>query len=369
MADAFIQGERVREYFHTISADRSDPLGSILGPLGDLISGGSGHQVLEVRVFGSSHAFPSVVEALHAVPDAVEWPISILDGRPAGGEGLAGMQIHTVTGTRAETIRLEGEVAGRAFWDGEARYLVLGGLGPGDPELSPVEQTARAILRMEAALRSQGMGLQDLVRTWFFLDRILEWYGAFNETRTRIYRDRGVFDGYVPASTGIGARNHRGSAVLLSALAVQAEPREVSVKEIASPLQCPAGEYGSSFARAAEVVRPGSRRVLVSGTASIDSRGLTAHPGDVEAQIELTTRVVAAILGSRGLGFGDVVRGNAYFRDRDHAGALGPQLQRFGLPSSRLLVTQNTVCREDLLFELEVDAVGQGEGAPIPVTS
>jgi enamine deaminase RidA (YjgF/YER057c/UK114 family) len=358
MAEPFVQGERIREYFHTLSADPGDPLGSVLSRVDDIVSGRSGHQVLEVRVFGSSPVFDSVAEGLRAFPEAEEWPISIFDGSPAGGEGLAGMQIHTVTGTPVETVRLEGEVVGRAFRDGGARYLVLGGLGPGDLDLDPVEQTARAILRMETALHDQGMAIQDLVRTWFFLDRILEWYGAFNETRTRMYQDRGLFARYVPASTGIGAKNHQRGALLLSALALRAECREAYVREIASPLQCPAGKYGSSFARAAELVRPGSRRVLVSGTASIDLQGLTVHRGDVEAQIKLTTRVVGAILASRGMGFGDVVRGNAYFKEEDHARALGPQLPRFGLPSSRLLVSQNTVCREDLLFELEVDAAG-----------
>jgi enamine deaminase RidA (YjgF/YER057c/UK114 family) len=129
------------------------------------------------------------------------------------------------------------------------------------------------------------------------------------------------------------------------------------VKEVSSPLQCAAGDYGSSFSRAAELVGPTFRRVFVSGTASIDPQGRTAHPGDVEAQIGLTFEGVGAILESRGMGFGDVVRGNAYFKDAADALALGPALQEHGLDQTRLLVSRNTVCRGDLLFEMEVDAV------------
>jgi len=145
--------------------------------------------------------------------------------------------------------------------------------------------------------------------------------------------------------------------VVASALAMLPLEPGVSVKDIPSPLQCPAASYGSSFSRAAELAGPGFRRVLVSGTASIDPEGKTAHPGRVEDQIALTLRVVEAILDSRGMGWKDVVRGNAYFKDASHARALEPRLGDYGLPRERFLVSRNTVCREDLLFELEADAV------------
>jgi enamine deaminase RidA (YjgF/YER057c/UK114 family) len=104
------------------------------------------------------------------------------------------------------------------------------------------------------------------------------------------------------------------------------------------------------------MVTPGSRAVLVSGTASIDPEGVTAHLGDVDAQIAFTIEVVEAILKSRNLDFQDVTRGNAYFKDSEGALTFKEHATRHGLPVSRLVVSQNDVCREDLLFELEVDA-------------
>jgi enamine deaminase RidA (YjgF/YER057c/UK114 family) len=209
---------------------------------------------------------------------------------------------------------------------------------------------------MEEALKGQGMELTDLARTWFFLHHILGWYKEFNGARTRIYQDRGIFQGYVPASTGIGGRNHRGSALLSSALAVKAGDSDTRVREVLSPLQCSAGDYGSSFSRAAELQSQQSRRLFVSGTASIDPRGDTAHAEDVKAQIGLTFQVVEAILASRDMGFSDVVRGNAYFKDAADALALGPALESHGLAPEQVVVSRNTVCREDLLFEMEVEA-------------
>jgi enamine deaminase RidA (YjgF/YER057c/UK114 family) len=363
MTGAVIQGKRAQEELHTLLPDPGDPIQSLLQEIHSAVYGEGWPQVLEVRVFGSSDTFEALRSGLGDFSGSAEWPVSLLDGSPAPGGGIAGVQLHLVRGTPVQTIRLEGEVVGRTFEDDGARYCVLGGVGPFDPVAHPAEQTTATLLRMEEALQSQGMELKDLVRTWFFLDHILGWYGQFNAARTEIFQERGIFQGYVPASTGIGGRNHRGSALVASALAMRPKTEGLGVVEIPSPLQCPAEDYGSSFSRAAELTGPGFRRVLVSGTASIDPQGRTAHAGQLEAQITLTTEVVGAILESRGMGYRDVVRGNAYFNNAGNAEALAPVLRELGLPMNRILVSRNTVCREDLLFEMEVDAVRMEAGA------
>jgi enamine deaminase RidA (YjgF/YER057c/UK114 family) len=364
MTQSVVTGRRIQEWFHTLRPEPYAPIQSVADRLQAVVLQEDWPQVLEVRVFGSSDTFEIAHEILSEFPGSREWPISILDGSPGPEGGLAGIQLHLVKGTPVETVRLEGEVVGRAFEDEGIRYCILGGVGPDDPLAHPGEQTTSTLIRMESALKTHGMELKNLVRTWFFLDHILGWYEDFNRARTEVYRDRRILQGYVPASTGIGGRNHTGSALVASALAIRSEDPRVRVEEIPSPLQCPAGEYGSSFSRAAELTGPGFRRVLVSGTASIDPSGETAHVGRVEAQVRLTREVVRAILESREMGFEDVVRGNAYFKDPAQARALGPLLQDFGLPAQKLVVSRNTVCRQDLLFEMEVDAVRPTDGEP-----
>lgn len=364
MSDSVISRGGVEERFHTLLPDPADPVSSLLSRLEAALEESPG-EVLEIRVFTSSALFPELRSAIRVLPGSEEWPISLLDGSPSPGGGVAGLQLHLLEGAPVETIRLGREVVGRAFEDEEASFVVLGGLGPTSLEATPAHQTTETLIRMEEALKSQGMDLLNLVRTWFFLDDILGWYGEFNAARTRIFEDRGVFRGYVPASTGIGARNHRSSAVMASVLAMKPKGAGVGVEEIPSPLQCSAGSYGSSFSRAAELRSQGYHRVIVSGTASINPEGKTAHPGDVEAQVALTFQVVEAILQSRGMGFRDVIRANAYFRDVANAPVLSPQLTAFGLSPSRLVISQNAVCRDDLLFEMEVDAVQ----APYPAGS
>ena len=60
---------------------------------------------------------------------------------------------------------------------------------------------------------------------------------------------------------------------------------------------------------------PDHRRLYVSGTASIEPSGKTAHIGDPAKQISLTMEVVAAILESRRMTWADVSRAIAYFKD------------------------------------------------------
>ena len=54
--------------------------------------------------------------------------------------------------------------------------------------------------------------------------------------------------GSLPASTGISARNPAGSALVAGAWALQPLEAFARAAEIASPLQCPAPNYGSSSA-------------------------------------------------------------------------------------------------------------------------
>ena len=100
----------------------------------------------------------------------------------------------------------------------------------------------------------------------------------------------------------------------------------------------------------------GRRTLLISGTASIAPGGETAHVGDVHKQVALTMEVVAAILRSRGMDWSNVTRGIAYFRHFDEAPALERYCQTHGISGLPLVVSAADICRDDLLFELEVDA-------------
>jgi enamine deaminase RidA (YjgF/YER057c/UK114 family) len=155
----------------------------------------------------------------------------------------------------------------------------------------------------------------------------------------------------------VSGKNISGSAVALGAWAVEPFAGGFSLCEVPSPLQGPAPAYGSSFSRAVEMKTPDFRRLLVSGTASIDLDGQSAFEGDTAAQIDFTMRVVHAILRSRGMGFGHVSRATAYLKNAQDACFFEAWLAREGLEGWPVFCAQADICRDELLFEIELDAL------------
>jgi enamine deaminase RidA (YjgF/YER057c/UK114 family) len=205
-------------------------------------------------------------------------------------------------------------------------------------------------------LSEAGMDMTNVVRTWFFLDDIQGWYGDFNEVRNDFFKRKKIFDGLVPASTGIGGRNPAGSALVAGAWAVQPQNESATVREAASPLQCPAMNYGSAFSRAVLMEGGGLRRLLISGTASIEPGGQSVNCGDLRKQIEISQEVIQAILNSSGFDFNDVARATGYFKDY-------PVVPFFDWSDGRCRQTLNVqadICRPELLFEIELDAICVG---------
>lgn len=148
-------------------------------------------------------------------------------------------------------------------------------------------------------------------------------YDQFNQARTEFYRQRKVFGGLIPASTGVGGRNPAGTALIAGGWAVQAVGASEVVREVVSSLQNTAQDYGSAFSRAVLLDEEDCKRLLISGTASIAPDGGSAHSGELNKQIELTMDVVQQLLLSQGFGFADITRATAYFKDIQKAGEFG----------------------------------------------
>ncbi len=119
----------------------------------------------------------------------------------------------------------------------------------------------------------------------------------------------------------------------------------------------------SSFARGIRFDPGETSMLLISGTASVDEGGLTAHVGDFRAQLWRTYRNITALLACEGATWHDVVRTSCYLRDieRDYKDFNEIRTAFFGwlgldpLPASTGI--QARLCREDLLVEIEAIAV------------
>jgi enamine deaminase RidA (YjgF/YER057c/UK114 family) len=283
------------------------------------------------------------------------WPVVWLQGDACTDGSFYSMQAVALSGIIPLPVCSGGRDIGFIYEDDCARYCRLCGLLPADLTASRSGQ-ARSVFETAAAILAQnGFSFTDTVRTWIYLDHLLEWYDAFNAVRTAFFNETGIFDHIVPASTGIGAGNPFGAAITMDVFAVQPKSPEFTVQTVASPLQNSALDYKSSFSRAVELGSPTHRNLLISGTASIAPDGKTVHPDEPEKQIRFTIDAVKAILDSRGMNWNNLVRGIAYFKDMAYL----PIYKRvaFNIPRFPLAVSHADVCRHDLFFEIEVDAV------------
>jgi enamine deaminase RidA (YjgF/YER057c/UK114 family) len=316
---------------------------------------------LHLQVFGDANFAAAGEQILAGSFGNLDFPVTWVEGADCGAQPVAGIQLHAFTG-KVDCFQLDGRVLGSVFTEGGARQCFVGGLMHSDKTLSPAEQTRQTLEKLQAVLARAGFDLADTVRTWFFLENILSWYDDFNRARTKIYSGVKFRTGSLPASTGVGAKNPAGSALALAAWAFRPLEKSARAEEIASPLQCPAPAYGSSFSRAMEISSEHSRRLFISGTASIAPGGKTLWTGDVRKQIELSMDVVEAILRSRKMNFSDLTRATAYFRHASDVKFFNEWLQANRLEAMPVVSAQCDVCRDDLLFELEAEAESNGLG-------
>lgn len=273
------------------------------------------------------------------------------------GQDLAGIHIWAVQGVEVRTIQYRNRVIGRFFEDADCRYCRLTGVLPQDAAAERSLQTEQVFEGLQAGLAEMDMDYSHVVRTWFYNDRITDWYGPFNQIRTALYEKLGVFDRVIPASTGIGSSNAQGMALVAGLLALVPKHENVKTEEVVSPMQGEATAYGSSFSRAIEVTCPSHQYLSVSGTASINPEGDTVHLEDVGKQTELTLQVVDRILASRNYRWSDVTRAYGYFKNGRDAHHFRRALQALEMPGFPCNIVKNDVCRDNLLFELELDAV------------
>jgi len=312
-------------------------------------------------IFAPCGFMPRGLRSIEASLSKPKRPVTWLEYPRGNGERACGIQTYAVSGSRIQPMKFDDGILGNVFESAYARFCFLGNIAAPGATLTNPAQAKCVFEKIDSALKSIGMEFGNVMRTWFYLNDILSWYPEFNKVRNAFFSERGIYRTRIPASTAVGMSNPSGAGIIANAMAIQPKGENICINEVASPLQCPAPDYNNTFSRAIEVTMPDSRYLYVSGTASIDANGLTAHAKDVDKQIGLTFKVVQSILSSRAMGWSDVARAVAYFKDLDDAPRLSRYLRQNGLHDLPLVMTQADICREDLLFELDADAMTRAE--------
>jgi enamine deaminase RidA (YjgF/YER057c/UK114 family) len=313
--------------------------------------------VIRATFFGNLNKKESTIIQFEEKLSGIEFPISWIEGENCGEAFINGVYILAVSGTGIKRLYSNSIPVGSVIKTNAATFCYFGGLYS-DPGLSPAEQAENTLNITENLLKKAGLAFEDTIRTWFYLDDILDWYGDFNRVRTAFFERHDIFNKRVPASTGIEGSNPENSKVCLELNAIKPENEKLRIERLKSPLQCSAEDYGSSFSRAMWFSDGEHQYITVSGTASIGPDGKIFHKNDLTKQIELTFRVVKEILNSRGFSFENAVRAYAYCKDKNYSKLFYDYLKTSGLADKlSFICSGNKVCWEDLLFEIELDVV------------
>jgi enamine deaminase RidA (YjgF/YER057c/UK114 family) len=236
---------------------------------------------------------------------------------------------------------------------GDEIQLRAGGLcGAGE---GAYEETLAMFGVAESLLHQAGMDFRDVARTWIHLREIDRDYGDLNRARREFFEARGIDP--VPASTGIGGGPVSDEHDLcLGFYAVKAgQPPLRTV--MTAPTLNEAPQYGADFVRGICMQETNKVALHVSGTASIDEAGKTAHTGDFEAQTDRMLVNIAALLEGQGASFGDVVSAVTYLKNPADAGRLREKLGEAGFWGFPNVLVAAPICRPDLLCETEAFAV------------
>src|SRR5262249_34416522 len=174
------------------------------------------------------------------------------------------------------------------------------------------EQLWNGFRAAERLLEQCGMGIHDVVRTWIHLRRIDRDYDALNRARREFFLQRGIDPR--PASTGVqGVPFPDVHDVSLRFHAITS-PHRHELTAISTPSLNEAWSYGADFSRGLRVTDTNKVTLHVSGTASVDERGHTAHVGDFVGQVDRMLHNIASLLERYGATFEHVISGITYLK-------------------------------------------------------
>ena len=322
------------------------------------------------RIFGhtdtATAAATARTEAYRAAGLDPSLPFAYLDGKPPWGKGVSGLLIHAVKpgahiGNPTPVFSGERRAGSRLRTD-RAEYMFLQGFDTEvDPRASRASQTEQFLNAVDTVIRNEGFSFRDVVRTWFYLKEILDWYDTFNQVRSAAYERFGIMpsgatDLLLPASTGIEGHTPLGSCVAADLLLVRPFDGTPPTR-MRNPAQKEAFRYGSAFSRAVEIRERDASLIEISGTAAIDESGKSLYPDDAETQIRCTLDKISVLLSGVDASVHNIVSATVFVKHPEIAPLFEKVLADRGFENFPGIIVHADVCRDDLLFEIDAEAI------------
>ena len=216
-------------------------------------------------------------------------------------------------------------------------------------------QTRELLETYEEDLKQLGCTISEhCLRTWFFVQNVdVNYSGVVKARRENFIANWLTNQTHYIASTGIEGRSADPSVhVLLDAYSVAGiRPEQISYLYAYSHLS-PTHVYGVTFERGVSIQYGDRRQLYISGTASIDNKGMVVHTGDVVAQTRRMWENVAVLLKEGGGTFEDLNHMIVYLRDASDYLVVRPMFDEQFKSVPKIFVLA-PVCRPAWLIEME----------------
>lgn len=332
----------------------------------------SGFQIVHERIFASLEFEQSILMAREQVLGSLGLPgaspYTFIQGNPVAGRGLAGIQLRAYkpehSSDKIWTIFEQDRAVGRGWTRNGASFRMLQNIYGSNAGSDRYHQACDMFDRAQEILKKEGLSFKNVLRTWIYLSRILDWYGEFNRARNARFTEFGLLglsekenreaeQIYLPASTGILGENPLGAVSVMDVFAVAPNSKNISIAQTTGVQQMSPYRYGSAFSRAVTLKEADVTHILLSGTASIDEHGKTVHIDDMRAQIRKTFSVVKALIEKEGASLQDINEATVFLKDErdiDLYWDVANELDVTDLPAVFMVAD---VCRVDLLFEID----------------
>ena len=291
---------------------------------------------------------------------AGQLPLASYVGQPPCTPGQAfELQVHALIPSTEQSASVttfpatNGYPAAKLIDIGDCRHFYARGI---TGQCESFRTQSDVMFSMAANLLAQhGATFKNVLRTWCYLDDIDQDYAEFNASRNDFFRQQDI--NRLPASTGIRAGlRPQGTKCGLDLYALL-NPESARIELMHTKTLNEAPEYGSAFSRGIKVCLPEKTVLYISGTASVDEAGHTAHVGDSRAQIERMLLNVQQLLEPQGAQFGDLVQVISYLKSADDLTLFRDITAKWGLANLPNSIVEAGVCRPDLLCEMEAIAM------------
>jgi len=336
-------------------------------------------QIIHERMFGNIDFHKKLLEVRNQkirrrFPDDPGL-VTYVQGESCYGNPLAGIQLRGFCPSKNEEgvkiFRDGNDIRGRIWKRKGAKFLQLQSLYGEilSGKRTRREQAEEMFLKAEALLKSEDSSFRDVVRTWIYVDKILEWYNEFNSARNKCFTDFGLLqngdvnraeDIFLPASTGIQGKNPEGASTIMDLLAIaQRSGTGIQVKPLYGTRQRSPYRYGSAFSRAMRVSEKDQSWIFVSGTASLNEKGETVYKDDLPSQVEQTVEVVNHLINPEKTFFSDLCEATVFLKRKSDFSLYQQTVKSLGLSDIPALYLVADVCWDELLFELDAAFVTQ----------